>query len=293
MVNDNSLSSRMLDIVVHAAMLLVLLACLIPLLNILAYSFSTPHAISKSGITLIPKEFSLEGYKAIFKDSLIPRSFLNSILITGGGTLINIALTILTAYPLSKSKLPFRKYYLFLIVATMFFGGGLIPGFILVNALGLYNSYLALILPTALSVWNLLIMMSFFRSFPQELEESAKLDGAGELSILFRIVIPLSMAPIMTIALFYAVGHWNSYFQALIYLRDTDKFPLQLILREIVLDQQMAADLAARSGTDQRPVSSEGVKYSTLIISIVPMLLVYPYIQNYFVKGVMIGSLKG
>jgi putative aldouronate transport system permease protein len=206
---------------------------------------------------------------------------------------VNVVLTLLTAYPLSKGYLPFRKFYMFLIVATMFFGGGLIPTFILVNSLGLSNSYMALILPGAISVWNLLIMMSFFRSFPIELEESARLDGAGDIAIILRIVIPLSMAPIATIALFYAVGHWNSYFQALIYLRDTSKYPLQLILREIVLDQQMAADLAVRTGSDQSPVTAENVKYTTLVISILPMLIVYPYIQKYFVKGIMIGSLKG
>ncbi|WP_135548585.1 carbohydrate ABC transporter permease [Paenibacillus cymbidii] len=293
MVRDHSVSAKVLDAVVHLTMLLVLLVCLVPLLNIVAYSLSTSHAVSAGGITILPKEFSLAGYKAILRDSLIPRAFLNSVVITVLGTLINVVLTMLTAYPLSKKHLPFRTFYMVLIVSTMFFGGGLIPTFILVNALGLSNSFLALILPGAISVWNLIIMMSFFRGFPVELEESARLDGAGDIAIIARIVIPLSLAPIATIALFYAVGHWNSYFQALIYLHDTKKYPLQLILREIVLDQQMAADLAVRSGTDQSPVTSESVKYSTLVISIVPMLIVYPYIQKYFVKGVMVGSLKG
>jgi putative aldouronate transport system permease protein len=293
MVQDNSVSSKVLDLVVHVTMLLVAAACLVPLLNILAYSFSTTHSIAKGGITLLPKEFSWAGYEAVLRDSLIPRSFLNAVIITAGGTALNTAMTILTAYPLSKRHLPFRKYYLILIIATMFFSGGLIPSFILVKSLGMYNTYWALILPSALSVWNVMIMMSFFRSFPVELEESAKLDGAGDLAVIAKIIIPLSMAPIVTIALFYAVGHWNSYFQALIYLRDVKKFPLQLLLREIVLDQQMAADLATRTGMDEKPVSSESVKYSTLVISIVPMLIVYPYIQRYFVKGIMIGSLKG
>ena len=203
----------------------------------------------------------------------------------------------LMAYPLSKKKLPLRRFYTTLIVFTMFFSGGLIPTFLVVKGLGLYNTMWALILPGAISTMNLIIMRTFFQSIPMELEESAFLDGANDIVVFYRIILPLSKASIATIAMFYAVGHWNSWFNALVYLKDSEKYPMQLILRDIVIQSQMSRELAEQGSTEAyeliNTVSVEGIKYATLFFSIIPMLIIYPFVQKYFVKGVMIGSLKG
>jgi putative aldouronate transport system permease protein len=207
------------------------------------------------------------------------------------------------AYPLSKKRLTLRGFYTTLVVITMFFGGGLIPTFLLVRSLGMYNTLWAMVLPGAIATWNLIIMRTFFQAIPAELEESAYLDGASDMKILLRIVLPLSKAAIATIGLFYLVAHWNSWFSAVIYLKDSKKFPLQLILRHIVIQGQIAeemvqkgmmaaADLLDREGAEDF-ISVEKIKYATLFASMVPMLIIYPFIQRYFVKGVMIGSLKG
>jgi putative aldouronate transport system permease protein len=208
-----------------------------------------------------------------------------------------MVMTVLTAYPLSKKNLPLRGFYMTLIIITMFFGGGLIPSFLLVRSLKMYNTVWALVLPGAVSSMNMIIMRTFFEGLPAELEESARLDGAGDFRILARIILPLSTASIATIGMFYAVSHWNSWFSANIYLRESSKFPLQLILREIIMQNQMARELAEQGNIaameETGYISVEGLKYATLVISIAPMLMIYPFVQKYFVKGVLIGSLKG
>ena len=197
------------------------------------------------------------------------------------------------AYPLSRKELPLKSFYTLLITVPMFFSGGMIPSFLLINELGLYNNFWAMILPGAVSSWNLIILRTFFQSIPEELEESARLDGANDFQILYKIILPLSLPSLATIGMFYAVG--NSWFNALIYFKDNTKYPLQLILREIVIQGQIAKELAAQGIMDDdfTAITLESIKYATLFISMLPMLIIYPFVQKYFVKGVMIGSIKG
>jgi putative aldouronate transport system permease protein len=280
---------------------MLLLVTLYPIVHILAVSLSSEIAVLKNQVTVYPIGLQFNAYRLIFQTARIPRSFKNSIFYTSLGTFINLVMTVTMAYPLSKKRLTLRGFYTTLVIITMFFGGGLIPTFILVNSLGMYNTIWALVIPGAIATWNLIIMRTFFQAIPVELEESAYLDGAKDMTILLRIVLPLSKAAIATIGLFYLVSHWNSWFSAVIYLKDAKKYPLQLILREIVIQgraieemvEQGAGKMAEQLSRDDSYISLDKIKYSVLFVSIVPMLVIYPFIQRYFVKGVMIGSLKG
>ncbi|MGI5900078.1 MAG: carbohydrate ABC transporter permease [Christensenellales bacterium] len=298
MIRDKSLSSKVMDIIVHMTMIIVVLITLVPVLHVISISFSSSDAVNRGDVTLWPVEFSVQAYKIIWNAGTVPNSFMNSVKYTALGTVINVIMTIMLAYPLSKKDLTFRPFYTILIMITMFFGGGLIPSFLLVKNLNLYDTVWAITLPGAISTWNMIIMRTFFQSIPYELEESALLDGANDFQVLFKIVIPLSMASIATISLFYAVGHWNSWFGPMIYFKRAKDHPLQVILRAIVIENQMADELleqgqAAAAEEMSRAVTSNSIKYATLVISMAPMMLIYPFIQKYFVKGVMIGSIKG
>ncbi|MFD2114632.1 carbohydrate ABC transporter permease [Paenibacillus yanchengensis] len=299
MVKDHSVSSRILDIVVHVVMISVVIITILPILHVVSISFSDPAEIVRGRVGLLPVKFNLSAYYTIlFENAHIVKSFMNSIVITLVGTALNVLFTTTAAYVLSKSDLVFRPFFLILAIMPMFFSGGIVPQFLLVKSLGLMDSIWAVTIPVLVSSWWLMIMISFFRNFPAELEEAARLDGCGDIQILLRIVLPLSMASVVTIALFYGVSHWNSYFSAMLYFRSYDNYPLQLILREIVLQNTLAEQLAAQGNTALAEdysslITPESVQYATLVISIVPMLLVYPFIQKYFVQGMMIGSLKG
>ena len=291
-----------MDIVVHAVLAVLLIVTLYPVLHVASVSLSNGTAILKNVVTFYPIGLQFNAYALIFRTGKVPEAFRNAVLYTVVGTAVNLVMTIAMAYPLSKKRLTLRGLYTTLVVITMFFGGGLIPSFLVVRSLGLYNTLWALVIPGAISTWNLIIMRTFFQALPVELEESAHLDGAGDATILVRIMLPLSRAAIATIGLFYLVGNWNSWFPAVIYLKDSWRYPLQVVLREVVLQGQIAGELVQKglmraagqmdAGTDEY-VSVEKIKYATLFASMVPMLLVYPFIQKYFVKGVMIGSLKG
>lgn len=292
-MKDRSPSSVILDIMVHTTMVITIIVCILPVLHVAAVSLSSSTAINQGRVTVFPVSFSLDSYQAIMRSGKVPLGFKNSLVYTALGTVINIVLTSLAAYPLSKRNLPLRRFYTLLVTIPMFFSGGLIPTFLLVNELGLYNTVWAMVLPGAVSSWNLIIMRTFFMGIPEALEESAHLDGANELQILARIIIPLSLPSIATIGMFYAVKHWNSWFGAFVYLRDNKKYPLQLILREIVIQNSMSSELVEAYVEDMPVVTAESIKYATLFISMLPMLVVYPFIQKYFVKGVMVGSIKG
>ncbi len=303
MIRDRSIASGILDIVVHTFLGFLLLVTLYPLLHIASVSISGGTAIAKNLVTVYPIGFQLNAYKLIFQTARIPLAFKNSVIYTSLGTFINLVMTITMGYPLSRKKLTLRRFYTTIVVVTMFFGGGLIPTFILVKSLGMYNTIWALVIPGAIATWNLIIMRTFFQALPDEFEESAYLDGATDILILLRIVLPLSKAAIATIGLFYLVSHWNSWFEATIYLKESGKYPLQVVLREIVIQGRVTEELVQKgmmsladqvggAGLDEY-ISLEKIKYATLFVSIVPMLVVYPFIQKYFAKGVMIGSLKG
>lgn len=298
MIADKSVSSKVMDIVVYATMIIVLVVTLYPVLYVVSASLSSANANDRGLVTLFPVDFTLDAYIGIFSMPTLTRAFRNSVIITAGGTAINMFFTTTYAYALSRKKLALRGFYTVVAMIPMYFSGGLIPTFLLVSkTLGLYNSWWALILPGAISTTNMIIMRSFFVGLPVELEESAYLDGANDIVIFFKIILPLSQAVMFTIGLYYLVGHWNSWFSAMIYLDEDAKMPLQYMLRQIVLLsanlEQAALDGEVVTGNTLYFTNYVAVKYATLVFSMVPMLIIYPFIQKYFVKGVMIGSLKG
>lgn len=288
MMKDRSLSSKVFDFLLFAMCAVVLVSIIAPVLNIFAVSFSSYDAFARGDVSFWPVEFSLDAYKAIIHDGKVLQGLKYSVLYTALGTLINVILTILTAYPLSRPEMPFRKTISMFFAFTMFFSGGTIPTFLLVQKLGLYDSIWAMIIPGAMQIYNMIIMRTYFQSIPGELMEAARIDGANEWQTLWRIVLPLSKASIATIGLFYAVAHWNSWFNASIYLSSADKAPLQLVLRNMIFNAQALV----RSGEADN-IGTTTINYATLFISMVPMMIIYPFVQKYFVKGVMVGSVKG
>ena len=266
-----------------------------PFINVIAQSFAPSHEILARPFMIFPKEFTVLAYEYIFSTETLTQSLLVSVFITLSGTFVNLVLTVLTAYPLAHSTLVCRRLLTNLFLFTMLFSGGMIPTFLLVKDLGLIDSFLSLILPGAISVYNMLVVKNFFQQLPKELEEAAKIDGANELYILAKVILPLSMPILATFTLFYAVGHWNSWFDALVYLKDANRYPLQYLIRQIIIENQMNEELEAAGAFDDNfnLVTSDAIKYATLVVSMVPMMILYPFVQKYFVQGVMVGSLKG
>ena len=267
--------------------------CLAPMWHTLCASFSSPQALAASkGMLLLPKgEFTLKGYKIVFSNMSIWKSYLNTLLYVVGGTVLGIIMTALGAYTLSRKYfLPAGTLMLF-ISFTMLFNGGLIPNYILIQKLGLLNNRLAFILPTAISVFNLVILRTSFQGIPDSLEESAKLDGANDMQLFVRIVLPLSKASLAVIILFIAVMHWNSWFSASLYLTSRSKYPLQIILREILVDGN--TNITSAGADASISIYKTLIKYCTVIVATLPILAIYPFIQKYFTKGVMIGAIKG
>jgi putative aldouronate transport system permease protein len=275
-------------------MLLMVIITLYPFIYVLAASLSdSRQLITHAGALFWPQGFSLQAYKLVFQNPNITQGYGNTLLIVVVGTALNLVLSSMGAYVLSRKGVPWTRAIMLLIVFTMFFSGGLIPSYLLVNNwLHLGNSLLALIIPGAISAWNLIILRTSFESIPESLIESAKIDGAQDFTILFRIVIPLSMPVISVMILFYGVSHWNSWFSAMIYLRDRSLFPLQLILREILI-QNSTEYMTNNSSAGEMETVGESIKFATIMVATLPILFVYPFMQKYFVKGVMIGSIKG
>lgn len=275
---------------------LFILVTLYPLIFVVSASFSSGEALMRGEVWLLPKGVNLDAYRTIFKMPEILRGFVNSLFYTALGTAVNVVFTVLAAYPLSRKDLYGRPVLMFLFAFTMMFSGGLIPTYLLVRDLKLLNSVWALILPGALSVWNMTITMNFFRgNLPDEMLEATQIDGCNDVQFLWRFAVPLSKSILAVIALFYAVGHWNSYFSALIYLTDARKYPLQLVLRDILINNQL--DISSSQMDVQTMLRKEYLqdllKYAIIVVSTVPMMILYPFVQKYLVKGVMLGSLKG
>jgi putative aldouronate transport system permease protein len=286
MVKNQSMMSRLFDVCNYALLALLSLVTFLPFIYVIISSFSATTAV-------FPTHFTLDAYKYIFSTPTVGRSLLNSILITTLGSLFNLLLTSLMAYPLAKKDLLGRRLLLFMVTFTMLFGGGMIPTYFVVKALGLIDSYAALILPVAISAFNLIVMKNFFQSIPEELEEAARIDGCHDVGILFRIALPLSAPALAAFGLFYAVEHWNNYFSAVLYLNDGAKWPVQVILRQIVIlatDSSLSGDPSALDGMT---VIEQSVKMAVIVVATVPILLVYPFLQKHFTKGVMLGSVKG
>ncbi len=275
---------------------LFILVTLYPLIFVVSASFSSGEALMRGEVWLLPKGVNLDAYRTIFKMPEILRGFVNSLFYTALGTAVNVVFTVLAAYPLSRKDLYGRPVLMFLFAFTMMFSGGLIPTYLLVRDLKLLNSVWALILPGALSVWNMTITMNFFRgNLPDEMLEATQIDGCSDVQFLWRFAVPLSKSILAVIALFYAVGHWNSYFSALIYLTDARKYPLQLVLRDILINNQL--DISSSQMDVQTMLRKEYLqdllKYAIIVVSTVPMMILYPFVQKYLVKGVMLGSLRG
>lgn len=282
------------DISVNVVGVVVMLIVLIPLIFVLAASFSDPDLVLRGKVLLWPKGFTLQAYTLVFENEEIWRGYRNTILYTVVGTAINIVMTIMAAYPLSRKEMKGRRFFTLLVLFTMYFNGGLIPTYLLVRDLGMYNTIWAVLIPGAISTYNLIVAKSFFeQSIPQELYESAKLDGCGSVRTLFAIVLPLSKAIIAVLILYYGVAHWNAYFNALVYLRDETLHPLQIVLRNILLLGQTEQMGSNDVGMGEKIKMVEAIKYSVIVVSSVPILLLYPFAQRYFVSGVMIGAVKG
>lgn len=276
--------------IIIVLLLLFTLLCLLPFINILASSFATSGELSTRPFILIPKTFTLDAYRYILSTPTIFKAIGISLFVTTVGTFISMVATSFMAYALSRKYLHGRKFFNFIIVFTMLFSGGMIPSFILIKSLGLIDSLWALILPSIVSAYNMIIMRNFFQGIPDSLEESAKMDGCTDWGVFLRFILPLSLPSIATISLFYAVEYWNTYQPALLYINDSSKWPIQVLLRQIVI---VSSGMNADASTVDIVPPAQSVKMAVIIIATLPMLIIYPFIQKYFVKGAIVGSVKG
>lgn len=292
-----STEDKLLYYIINSILFLTIVVIAYPLIFIVSASFSSPAAVSSGRIVLLPVEFGIQGYKAVFSHKHVLTGYRNTIFYTMVGTAINVIITLLCAYPLSRRDFPFKKLFMLVFVFTMFFSGGLIPSYILMVQINFVNKIWAMLIPGALSVYNMILVRTFLvSSIPSDMLEASQIDGCSDIQYFFSILLPLSKAVIAVITLYYAVGHWNSYFSALIYLNDQKLFPLQIILRNILIANQVS--LSDMTNVDAETiVARQGMadllKYSLIIVSSAPVIAMYPFVQRYFIKGVMIGSVKG
>ena len=270
------------------------LICLYPLYYVVIASFSDPvKLISHDGLLLLPlKDYTLAGYRMVFQNKLVMSGYKNTLIVLVVGVCINMILTILGAYVIAQRKLLLRKPLTIFIIITMYFSGGMIPAYLNVRDLGMMDSLMALIMPSAINTSNLLIMRSAFMSVPESLSEAAEIDGASHRQILFQVMVPLVKATMAVLVLYYGVAHWNSWFNASIYLRSSDKFPLQLVLRNILIEGE-TSDMLSDVGSADNPQAVQLLKYSLIVVSTLPIMCIYPFLQRFFEKGVMLGAVKG
>lgn len=294
-METKSLGDKWFDMVNYALLSIISLIVLYPLIFVLSASVSNPAAVLNGEMWLLPKDLTLTGYRKVLENQDLIRSYGNTIFYTVLGTAINLVMTIMAAYPLSKRDLGGRNFMMAMMVFTMFFSGGLVPTYMLVKQLGMTNTFWALVIPNAVSVWNIIIMRTFFHtSIPNELLEAAAIDGCSDMKMLWKIVLPLSLPILAVMILFYSVGHWNAYFNALIYLTDRSDYPLQLILREILIQNQMEQMTNVGDSSHAKTILDEElIKYAAVVVANLPLLSLYPFLQKYFVKGVIIGAIKG
>lgn len=267
---------------------------IVPLIYVLVASFMDPATLINKGISFNPKDWTIQGYQRVFADDSILRGFVNSLFYSFSFSLLTVFITMITAYPLSRPNLAGKKIIMTFFVITMFVGGGLIPTYLLVKNLGMLDSVWAIIVPGAINVWNIILARTYFSALPKELSEAATIDGANDLQILFKVMLPLAK-PIMFVLFLYAfVGQWNSYFDAMIYIKDPDLQPLQLVLRNILIQNQPSQDMVgANTAMAEMKQIAELIKYATIVISSLPLIIMYPFFQKYFDKGVLVGSVKG
>ncbi|SLK09075.1 MULTISPECIES: carbohydrate ABC transporter permease [unclassified Paenibacillus] len=293
MIKESGLFDRIFTIFNYTFLILLVIVTLYPLLYVLFASLSdSAQLLANKGLLWKPVGFSLEAYKSVLANPGIATGFRNTLFILVFGVIVNLFMTALGAYVLSRKNVMWNKVFMFFIVFTMFFGGGLIPLYLVVKGVGLLDTLWSTILPFAISTFNLIIMRTSFMGIPDSLEESAKIDGANHFTILFRIIIPLSMPVIAVMILYYAVDKWNGWFYASVFIKSRELFPLQLVLREILIANSTESMSAGASAGDRFQIG-ETIKYATIMVATIPILCIYPFLQRFFVKGVMVGSLKG
>lgn len=282
------------DAVVYVGVAFAFVITLYPFVFVLSMSISDPVAVVRREVFLLPKGFSLDAYRTVLNDPIVLRSYYNTIWYTGVGTTLNVVFTMMAAYPLSKRNFSARRVLMFLFVLTMFFSGGLIPMFVLVVKLGLYATRWAIVLPPLIAIFNLIICRTFFQNLPEDLFESARIEGAGEWRIVYKIVAPLSKPIIAVLVLFYCVDHWNSFLPALLYLPKADLQPIQLYLRRVLIQASPEAVQQFETGeAGEGIMAMVQIKFAVMIVAMLPVLLLYPFLQKYFVKGMLVGALKG
>lgn len=286
-------SDRVVDTILTVLALLIIAVCLYPFIYMLSLSVSDAVSVTKGEVHLLPKGLNFNAYKQLLKHPDLMRSFLNTLFYTIVGTAWSMFMTTLAAYALAKRDLPGKRFFNFFIVFTMIFSAGLIPTFLVVNKLGLYNTRAAIILVGAFSPWNLIVLRTYMQSLPVSLKESARIDGASEFYIFRKIYLPLSKPAVATIMLFYAVARWNDYFHALVYLIDTDKMPVQMIIRGLVITMNDALGSTIAVSGNANAYSPQSFRAAVIIVTMLPILCLYPFIQKYFTKGMMVGSVKG
>ncbi|BFT74764.1 carbohydrate ABC transporter permease [Paenibacillus sp. P36] len=287
-----SASDKIIDSFIILLVTVASFICLVPILHLIAVSLSSNAAILSNKVTVFPVEWNTLAYESVFKDAKMISSLFFTIILVVVFTVVCMIMTICAAYPLTKKKLKGRDFFLIIIVFTMFFSGGLIPEYLLVKSLKLTNTIWALVLPGMINAFYLIILKSFFSSIPEELEESARIDGSSHFGTLFRIVLPLSLPVLATLSLFYAVGRWNGFMDALFYITNQDLYPIQLKLYQLVISNQMS-DATATEGMNALAPIPESLKAASIMFATIPILLVYPWLQRYFISGIMIGAVKG
>lgn len=291
----DSREDKILYTVVNVVLFLFIIIVAYPLIYVVSSSFSSGTAVSTGRVTLLPVDFSLEGYKTVFSHKLILSAYRNTIFYTVAGTLINVIVTVMCAYPLSRDDFPMKRFFSVFFLITMFFSGGMIPTYMVISQLKLTNTIWVMLLPGAMSVYNMvLVRTSIKNNIPYALFEAARIDGCSDAKYFSHILLPLSKPVIAVITLYYAVGHWNSYFNAMMYLNDQNLYPLQLILRQILVANQInLSDMVDVEAMVAKQGLADVLKYAFIVVSTAPILCIYPFIQRYFIKGVMIGSVKG
>jgi len=292
-----TIGDKIFDLINMIFLTFCLLVVFLPLLNIVSQSFSDPPSVLAGKVIFLPVKPTLASYERIISNSVIISGFANSVLISVLGTLLSVSLTIMAAYPLARNTLVGRNAIMWYFVFTMLFNGGLIPTYLVVRSLGMIDKYAALIIPNALSVWNIVIARTFFiNTIPNELYEAATIDGSSDIRTFIQIALPVSKPILAVMTLFYAVGIWNSYFDSMIYLKSQEKYPLQLVLRNILISSQLQSQIIESSGGADQSQSlaiAEALKYAVIVFSSLPLMILYPFIQKYFVQGIMIGAIKG
>lgn len=286
-------TDRIVDAILYTVLTLFALVTLFPIYYVLVMS-ATPIEVvlEKGGFVIFPTEITWEGYKAIFESPVILQALKVTVFVTVVGTALNLIVTTLLAYPLSKKQLPGRNVFLFFIVFTMLFQGGIIPLYLVVRATGLLNSVWALIIPTLVSAFNLLIMKTFFENLPSDIEEAAKVDGCGDIATLIKIVLPLSKPIMATMGLFYGIQHWNAYFQGIMYITDKSLQPMQVVLRNMLQAQNVSQELMAQNPAMIQQLPPETLQMAAVVVTILPVIIMYPFLQKYFIKGFLLGAIK-